>query len=286
MASGGLGSWMAARRVVEEHGTKDVVLLFADVLIEARDLYDFLDDVATDIGIPITRIADGRTIWNVFLDSRFLGNTRIDPCSFHLKRKLMREWITEHCDPAATICYLGIDWSEEHRMSNAAEYWSPWTVTAPSCAAPYIDKDQMATAAIAAGLRLPSLYTDGFPHNNCGGGCVKAGQGQFKMLLEKRPTTYKIWEHNELVVRQHLGKDVAILRDRRGGSTSPLTLREFRLRLQGGQFTPDDLEFGGCACGTGDEGADSSVIALTIRMPVVCAVSGQVECDCADRLVC
>ena len=32
MFSGGIGSWAAAKRVAEAHGTDDLVLLFADVL--------------------------------------------------------------------------------------------------------------------------------------------------------------------------------------------------------------------------------------------------------------
>lgn len=44
--SGGIGSWSAARRVVAEHGTEDLILLFSDTLIEDQDLYRFLDEAA------------------------------------------------------------------------------------------------------------------------------------------------------------------------------------------------------------------------------------------------
>jgi hypothetical protein len=285
MTSGGVGSWAAARRVAEIHGRDNLVLLFADTLIESPDLYTFLDDVGRDLDVPVTRIADGRTIWHVFLDERYLGNTRVDPCSYHLKRKLMRSWVEDHCDPGQTVCYLGIDWSEDHRMKDAAVYWDPWRVEAPLLARPWLDKNQMLEQARQAGIRIPSLYNEGFPHNNCGGGCVKAGQGQFKLLLEKRPRTYAVWEHNEQVVRDHLGKNVAILRDRRGGKTRPLPLREFRTRVQGGQLVPDELEFGGCACGTGGERADARVVSLGLPGRTPCAITGTVDCDCRDRLV-
>ena len=49
MFSGGVASWMAARRIVDEGG--DPVLLFTDTLIEDPDLYRFLDDAATDLGV-------------------------------------------------------------------------------------------------------------------------------------------------------------------------------------------------------------------------------------------
>jgi hypothetical protein len=42
MFSGGAGSWGAARRVADEHGTDDLVLLFADTHMEDADLYRFI----------------------------------------------------------------------------------------------------------------------------------------------------------------------------------------------------------------------------------------------------
>jgi hypothetical protein len=39
--SGGLCSFWAAHRVVAKHGTSDVILLFADTLIEDEELYEF-----------------------------------------------------------------------------------------------------------------------------------------------------------------------------------------------------------------------------------------------------
>ena len=53
--------------------------------------------------------------------------------------------------------------------------------------------------------------------------------------------------------RNLLGKDVSILRDRVGGPVKPLTLREFRERLeqQPGLFDADD--WGACACFVAEE---------------------------------
>ena len=96
------------------------------------------------------------------------------------------------------------------------------------------------------GIKAPRLYKLGFAHNNCGGGCVKAGQGHFGHLLKVLPDVYADWERNEEALREDLG-DVAILRDRTGGTTGPLTLRVLRERIEEGQ--PYDLwEVGGCAC--------------------------------------
>jgi hypothetical protein len=85
----------------------------------------------------------------------------------------------------------------------------------------------------------------GFPHNNCGGGCVKAGVGHFAMLLDRLPEVYADWERHEDELRDQLG-DVSILRDRSGGATRPLTLREVRERR--GDMPLDLWDVGGCSC--------------------------------------
>jgi hypothetical protein len=251
MMSGGTGSWAAARRVADKHGTDDLVLLFADTNSEDADLYRFLREASEDIGGRLVRISnDGRTIWDVFRDKRYLGNTRIDPCSLYLKRLPMRRWLEANCVPAETICYLGIDWSESHRIERAGRYWHPWQVRAPLCDPPYLAKDQIAAALAARGIDQPALTRDGFPHNNCGGGCVKAGQGHFRMLLARRPDVFAEWERNEADMRTMLG-DVAILRDRTGGWTKPLPLSVLRSKVDAGSPV-DEFDIGGCGCAVGD----------------------------------
>ena len=244
--SGGVGSFLAAQRAIARFGQENVVLLFADTLIEDEDLYRFLDDSSAALGVPITRIADGRTPWEVFRDVRYLGNTRIDPCSKVLKRELLRKWIDDNCDPTSTVVALGIDWTESHRFERAAPRWLPWELWAPLCDEPLIDKADTPAALAALGIELPRLYKLGFPHNNCGGFCIKAGQAQFKLLHEKMPERYAECEAQEESLRSLLG-DVAILRDRRGGTTKPLTLRRFREEYIGTSKVDAD-EWGGCGC--------------------------------------
>lgn len=246
MFSGGIGSWAAAARVIERQGRAGVTLLFADTRMEDADLYRFLDDCERDLGVPVTRIADGRDIWTVFRDVRFLGNTRADPCSRVLKREPMRRWLEDNCDPATTTVYLGYEWTEAHRVERAARFWEPWRVESPAAERPYLTKPQMIAWARSRGLEPPRLYGLGFAHNNCGGGCVKAGIGQFVRLHEALPEVYASWEREEEALRAELG-DVSILRDRTGGDTAPLTLRDLRARIEAGAGLPL-WEIGGCAC--------------------------------------
>lgn len=59
------------------------------------------------------------------------------------------------------------------------------------------------------------------------------------------PERFAKHEQAEQDLREYLGKDIAILRDREGGDTKPLTLREFRERGLDGQ---ESFDWGGCGC--------------------------------------
>lgn len=263
MFSGGIGSWATAKRVAEQHGTDDLILLFADVkgdtvdphIGEDEDCYRFIQDAAVNVGAPLVRIADGRNIWQVFKDRKFLGNSRQANCSTSLKQIPCRKWLEENCpDPDQTTVYVGIDWTEQQRLPKIEKAYLPYTAKAPLCDPPYLDKKSLIAWAKSEGLEPPRMYAQGFPHANCGGGCVRAGQGQFRILLNQNPERFAVWERNEQEVRDFLGKDVSILRDHRNGGV-PLTLRAFREREQENN-TPvpslfdDDEEVGGCGCFT------------------------------------
>ena len=247
MYSGGVGSWAAASRLLQLHPTEDVALLFTDTKMEDEDLYRFLHESADDLGCELVVISDGRDPWEVFMDVRYLGNTRADPCSRILKREIARKWVDKNYEAGEVTVNFGIDWSEQNRMVAVAERWKPHLTNAPMVEPPLMNKNEMVRSLAAHGIAPPRLYSMGFPHNNCGGFCIKAGQAQFRLLLEQFPCRYAGHERKEQELREHLGKDVAILRDRTGGTTKPMTMKAFRERIQsGGDF--DLYDWGGCGC--------------------------------------
>ena len=184
--SGGLCSFFAAKRDIERHGKENTVLLFADTLIESAGLYRFLDAAEQFLGIPVERISKGLTPWQVFKEVGFLGNSQVDPCSRVLKRELCRAWVEGNTFMERVVIVVGISW-DEGRLDEITQRWLPWEVEAPMCDPPYLTKCDMQHEALALGLPLSEAYTDGFPHDNCGGGCVKAGQAQFALLHKIRP---------------------------------------------------------------------------------------------------
>jgi hypothetical protein len=257
MNSGGRSSWLAGELVAAKHGTADLTHLFADPLIEDEDLYLFLREGVKHTGGTLVMVADGRTPWDVYRDERFIGNNRAAPCSKLLKQKVCRRWVEQNCDPADTTLYVGIAWDEAHRVPDIRAAWAPWRVEFPLCEPPLLPmgEDAWKERLVAAGLKMPRLYEHGFPHNNCGGFCCRAGQAQFKRLLEVFPERYAWHERKEQELREYLEKDVSILRDRRGGETKSLTLVEFRERVEkGAPCDPFDAYWGGCGCFTEEDG--------------------------------
>ena len=246
--SGGIASWATAVRVLETVEPADVRLVFCDTHMEDEDLYRFLDETVAALGVELTRIEDGRTPWQVFADEKLIGNTQRDVCSRILKRDLFKRWLTETYTPDEAVLYLGIDWTESHRGIAAARNYAPYPVAFPLCVAPYRTKDEWMTECRAGGIEPPRLYALGMPHNNCGGFCVKAGHAQFIKLLETMPDRYRWHEAQEDALREAWGKNVAVLRDRRGGRTRPLPLKMLREWHERQQTLWDHEDWGGCGC--------------------------------------
>jgi hypothetical protein len=256
MFSGGIGSWATAKLVAQKHGTDNLYLVFADVkgqsidphIGEDQDTYRFIQDAVENIGGTYVYLNEGRDIWQVFKDKKFLGNSRLANCSHLLKQKPAREWLEKNCTPEDSIIYVGIDWTETHRLSAIVRNYLPFTAQAPLTEPPYLGKSDLIAWAQREGIVTPRLYDMGFSHNNCGGGCVRAGQGQFKKLLETMPDRFATWENKEQEMRDFLGKDVSILSETVAGIKQPLTLVELRKRVETAPQQIDMFDIGGCGC--------------------------------------
>lgn len=266
MFSGGIGSWAAAKKVAQEFGTENLYLLFTDVkgntesphIGEDEDTYRFIDDAVKNIGGLYIYLNEGRDIWQVFKDKRFLGSSRLAHCSFELKQIPAKKWIEANCDPATTVIYLGIDWTETHRLPAIERNYLPFVAKAPLTEPPFMDKTEMLKWAKSEGLKTPRLYDLGFSHNNCGGGCVKAGQAQWKKLYETMPERFMVWEQKEKEMQEFLDRPVTILKETRNGVVRALPLIELRLRIDNSPFLIDDLDIGGCGCFVEEESSENT----------------------------
>jgi hypothetical protein len=260
MYSGGIGSFMAAKRVSEKFGNKNLILLFTDTLTEDEDLYRFLDETVEYLDAQLVRLSDGRDVWNVFKDVRYLGNSRIAPCSRVLKQEPALKWIKDNFSPEEVTLYIGIDWTEEHRLEKVVKNWFPYKILAPLCDEPFLTKQEMLHELDQIGIIRPRLYEYGFSHNNCGGFCVRAGQAHFANLFDKLPERYRYHETKEKELAEYLNKEVTILRRQKNKMVYPLPLKQFRLELEEDKNNSFDLfDFGGCGCFIEEEGVSYNI---------------------------
>lgn len=273
--SGGMGSFAEAKSCVDKFGKENVTLLFADTLMEDEDLYRFKDECVAFLGCELVTISDGRTPFEVFKDVKFMGNSRIDPCSRVLKRELLNNWIgrnyelireipvideigkpkyNEFGEPEIDVVHdidcevhLGIDFSEHHRLTRLQERMKPWTYRST-----LIEEGRIIPKDYSEqfGIKKPRLYDWKMGHNNCGGFCIKAGLGHYKALFEANPERYKEFEVKEAEVYEHIGTVYPFLKKTEDKVLKRLTLKEYREQyLETGNVTQEEAtEYGGCGC--------------------------------------
>ena len=224
--SGGSASAVAADRVIERYGLDRVTLWFADTLWEDEDLYRFLDDLESRWEKPIVRFTDGRNPLQVAEDKKLIPNSWAAPCSHVLKQIPFKDFLEQ--EPKPVTVHLGLDWTEEHRHAKPKEIYEGIdgvTVDFPLMWEPL---PYMAyTKTIEEwGIKSPKLYQMGFPHNNCGGRCVRQGMKEWLRLREFMPGRFNEVRDWELEQRAKGGARTnrSILKDRKGGTTKELTL--------------------------------------------------------------
>lgn len=252
--SGGIMSYLAAKRIKSNLTTQDSMqLLFTDTLSEDEDCYRFLAESSNYLDLPITWLKEGRSLWELMYDQKFLANSKLDLCSRILKRELSNSYIKENFNPNEVTLVFGISWEEIHRVKSIEQAWSPYIVSFPMIytLVPYTRYLQ---EVAKDGIPLPRLYNLGFTHNNCGGFCVKAGKKHFLNLLTKLPERYAYHEEKEQGLLEQINtseRQYGILKHTEKGVSRYMSLREYRLLVESKKENkPEETDEGKCGCFT------------------------------------
>lgn len=226
--SGGVASAVSTDRAIQRYGRKNVTLWFADTLWEDEDLYRFLDDCLKKWGGELSIYKDGRTPLQLADDKHIIPNNRVSPCSGELKFKPFAKYLKTVSKPVTIL--LGMDWTEIHRMETPKHNYekiSGVSVDFPLMWKPCIIKSYFDIVR-EWGIKIPQMYNYGFPHNNCGGRCIRQGAKYWRLLKGTFPDRFaevRDWEQD----RRSLGDsraNYAILKSTRNGETVPLPLTE------------------------------------------------------------
>ena len=100
------------------------------------------------------------------------------------------------------------------------------------------------------GIKAPRLYELGFPHNNCGGRCVRQGMREWLRLKRTMPERFNEVSDWEQAQRAKGGPraDRSILKDRQGGTATALTLETLEAREDTAQIEMFPGDSFGCFC--------------------------------------
>lgn len=240
--SGGNGSAAMLFRCLEWFGKDRVSAVFADTNSEHPDLYRFLDDVERAAGIPIVRLKDGRNIWDVFDKTGILRIVKSNACkaSIELKRKPLDDY-SDGLGPSVTA--IGFDFTEPERIAGLLKLKDGMIF--PLAVRPFLAECDFRKILEGKGIAPSTLYGEGFIHNNCGGGCILAGLGQWAHYYKKHPERFAEDEAREKVFYERTG--FTVLRDQRGGETKSFTLTQLREAVDSGVHYPME-KAPMCAC--------------------------------------
>lgn len=236
--STGLSSAMTLDKAINKFGTEKVIALFTDTKWEDEDNYRFMGDIKKRY--PSLRFeyrADGRTPREVFLTTRWLGNSRLGNCSVQLKVKQTHKFLEEMNKKGVTsILLFGIGKHEEHRADSLKKKYPNYKCLFPLVEEPMTNEEMVKIIEGEWGIRIPRMYRLKFSHANCGGRCVRGGHKHWKQLYDIWPERFKEVEEIEEEFRRVINPNVTILTRTVRGHKQPLTLREFREELEWNLF--------------------------------------------------
>jgi hypothetical protein len=226
--SSGLSSAIACDRLLKKD--PQAILVFMDTNFEDEDNYRFLADCEKRWGVEIIRLVEGRTPYEVSRSQNVIPNSRVAPCTKRLKLDPFRKWIRKNY-PKSTI-HIGYDFTEMHRIgaTNKAYEELGFTVDYPLLWKPYEFRSYTYMVRDDWGIEPPRMYRMGYTHANCGGRCVKQGQGDWIRTLVNFPERYaevEEWERQMRLIDDNHAQ-YAIMKRMNGKQIVPLTLQQLR----------------------------------------------------------
>lgn len=240
--SGGAGSTLAAHRTVAKYGAQNTVLVFADTNGEDDTLYAalrYMKDVALKECEFVWLTNDGKTIWDVFCEHKIMrlqgGGCK---AAFVLKHRALDAYADSTFAPGTVVRVSGLDRTEDDRIMRFDARIPHYKTWHPLSERPYLSACQKISEMERLGYPSQHLYEKGYPHNNCGGACILAGASQWAGLLQDNRERFLYAEREEQrfldVLRNSGREEFTVLKDRRGGTTKNMTLKDFRERVESG----------------------------------------------------
>lgn len=185
----GAASAVAAKLTLERYPDCDVTIVNNPVLEEDSDNQRFLLDVAAWLGVPIHTATNPKypdaSAESVWISAKFMASPYGAPCTRELKKIARQLWEEQHKP----------DWHVLGFTAEETQRYERFTALERSNVLPVLieagmNKQACADYLVTAGLRLPHIYSLGYPNANCIG-CVKATSATYWNLVRaKHPDVF------------------------------------------------------------------------------------------------
>ena len=221
--SSGLSSALTSIRVLYKY--PDAILVFMDTLFEDDDNYRFMSDFENKFGVKILKLCDGRNPYEVSRAQHVIPNSLVAPCTRRLKIEIFQKYL-KSLTGESTV-YIGYDFSEIHRCDATTKNYESlgYKVDYPLLWKPYETRRYSDVIRNDYGIEPPRMYKLGYTHANCGGRCVKQGQGDWIRTLINFPNRFAEIEQWENDMRKNeVNSSYAILKSQTIEGKKPLTL--------------------------------------------------------------
>ena len=179
----GAASAAALKLTVDKYGAENVCAVNNPVVEEHHDNTRFAEDVAQWVGVDIQYATNPNyplaSVVDVFERRKGMSFPHGAPCTVELKKRARQAWEKEN---PVDWHVLGFTYEERARhdrfVTTERENVLPILIDAR------LTKSDCANMIRSAGIRLPEIYSRGFPNANCIG-CVKATSPTYWNLVRR-----------------------------------------------------------------------------------------------------
>ncbi|OUS29153.1 hypothetical protein A9Q98_06335 [Thalassotalea sp. 42_200_T64] len=182
----GAASAVATKMMIaKSNDNQELVIAYCEVEEEHPDNKRFLKECEIWFGQKIIILRNEYykgSIYNVF-ESNYMRTPAGSPCTRALKKQVRQKF--QKIDDVHVFGYTA---EEENRLNNFIDANNEIDVYSPlidRC----ISKENCLSMIENAGIELPTMYKQGYPHNNCVG-CVKGGMGYWNKIRVDYPETF------------------------------------------------------------------------------------------------
>lgn len=179
----GAASAAALKLTVEKYGAKSVRAINNPVVEEHHDNRRFARDVADWAGVEIETALNSNyplaSVVDVFDRRKGMAFPHGAPCTVELKKRARQEWEKNN-----RVDWHVLGFTSEERKRHERFVMTERDNVLPILIDAGMTKDDCANMIRRAGIRLPEIYSHGFPNANCIG-CVKATSPTYWNLVRR-----------------------------------------------------------------------------------------------------